>query len=118
MDAMYVSNEGITYKERRTMTQQKKQKVIGAITRYVGSGRAIGCGARVKIIQVMHGALLPNYNADSDDSHSWCDEDVAERGGVNKNDRVEIRVIREDGELHLGSMDPPAIDLEMFAVLN
>jgi hypothetical protein len=100
------------------MTQQKTQKVIGAITRYIGSDRAIGCGARVKFIQVIHGALLPNYDADSDDSHSWCDEDVAARGGVNEKDRVEVRIIRDDGELYLGSMDAPAIDLEMFAELN
>lgn len=100
------------------MPQHKAQMVIGAITRYVGSDRAIGFGARVKILQVMHGALLPSYDADSDDSRSRCDEDVVARGGVTAHDRVEVRVMREDGGFYFGTVDPPASDLEMFSQLN
>ena len=99
------------------MTKPTAQKMIGAITRYVGLNGPIRYGERVKVFQVMHGALLPNYDADSDDTHSWCDEDVLARGGVTENDRIEVRVIHDDGHMSF-SMDPRAIDLEMFANLN
>ncbi len=98
------------------MSQQATQTVIGAVTRYIGPNGVIRCGERVKIFQVMHGALLSDYDGDRDGSHSWCDDEVAAHGGVTKDDRIEVRVLDEDGNLSF-SIDPRAIDLEMFGHL-
>jgi hypothetical protein len=46
------------------------------------------------------------------------DRDLERMGGVTATDRVEAKIVKDDGTYSLWSFDPRAIDLVMFADLD
>ena len=98
-------------------TMQGAEKVIGTDTRYIGDELEFLRGARVRIIAVMHDALRPGADLDSDGSLVRDDDHLVRVGGVTRFDRIEVAPFIGD-RVSFVTSDPRAIDLEGFASLR
>ncbi len=60
-------------------------------------------------------AAKGDYDADADDGYLTDEEDIARRGGVTADDRVEVQPwIEKEERFSFVSSDPRAIDLDSF----
>ncbi len=91
------------------------KKTLGAVTTYHGEEHRYLRDHRVRIVAVIKNAARDDYDADVDGAHLTDDENLARRGGVTADDRVEVQPwIEAEGRYSFVTSDPRAIDLECF----
>ena len=88
---------------------------LGTVTTYHGNERRYLRGHQVRIIAVIKNAARDDYDPDADDGYLTDEEDIARRGGVTADDRVEVQPwIEKEERFSFVSSDPRAIDLDCF----
>ena len=89
------------------------KKTLGTVTTYHGNEHRYLRGHQVRIIAVIKNAAREDY--DADDGYLTDEEDIARRGGVTPDDRVEVQPwIEKEERFSFVSSDPRAIDLDCF----
>jgi len=91
------------------------KKTLGTVTTYHGNEHRYLRGHQVRIIAVIKNAAREGYDPDADDGYLTDEEDIARRGGVTADDRVEVQPwIEREERFSFVSSDPRAIDLDCF----
>ncbi|MFW5739868.1 MAG: hypothetical protein ACOC1F_05840 [Myxococcota bacterium] len=67
------------------------KKTLGTVTIYHGNEHRYLRGHQVRIIAVIKNAAREDYDVDADDGYLTDEEDIARRGGVTADDRVEVQ---------------------------
>ena len=70
------------------------KKTLGTVTTYHGNEHRYLRGHQVRIIAVIKNAARDDYDPDADDGYLTDEEDIARRGGVTTDDRVEVPLDR------------------------
>ena len=97
-------------KQSKKTKQAEAEKVIGAVTTYLGHDYGMKPGHKVKIV-----AVLPK----DEDAYIRDDDELARRGGVKANDRIEIQPwIESEGRFSWVTNDPGATELAAFQGLR
>ena len=92
-----------------------RRKWLGTVTTYHGNEHRYLRGHQVRLIAVIKNAARDDYDPDADDGYLTDEEDIARRGGVPADDRVEVRPwIEKEERFSFVSSDPRAIDLDCF----
>ena len=94
------------------------EKVIGAITTYLGDEIPGLKGQKVRVLYVLRGALRPDHDPEAEDALVDDEETLERLGGVTAWDRVDAQMIHPDGRQSFVHLDPRAVDLELFAHLR
>ena len=91
------------------------KKTLGTVTTYHGNEHRYLRGHQVRIIAVLKNAAKGDYDPDADDGYLTDEEDIARRGDITADDRVEVQPwIEKEGRFSFVSSDPRAIDLACF----
>lgn len=96
-------------------TEDAMKKTLGTVTTYHGNEHRYLHGHQVRIIAVIKNAARDDCDPDAD-GYLADEEDIARRGGVTADDRVDVQPwIEKEERFSFVSSDPRSIDIEFFS---